>query len=562
MRLHSKEIETARLEMVRDIFIFSCYTGLSYIDLHKLAIKDINLGIDGEKWIHMKRQKTNTSFSVMILPQAQEIIDKYRNHPRSFEQQLLPVLSNQKTNAYLKEIATLCGIKKTLTFHVARHTFATTVTLNNGVPIETVSRMLGHTKLATTQIYAKVVESKIGEDMAILKAKLAGKLDKWYMNQLEQSRFNGYIKSIYQEKSRIKNQLMHIAFSSLKDQVVERHIQTYQSKLIILSNQVTRTIKSNAFPKLGDIKSNNKYLQIRVILSDTLMEVLTFIEDHFTNFFSENAPIPDAYFRQSKSYLEQQIRDFKQLGEIKNISAELSSIYMDPIYAFQKAPKGTTFKQLIYAKNYLKNIRNLLTSRLSGFKLERELISSMIYLNLNTYQFYHFVAKKITKHYQAKISFANQLATLNLFKKLILQSQTKPDFEYIAQTESIKEQLTKWVTEELAYFSTRRQIEIKFAEPAFNQKIPQPAEKMVSSLSVAQLAYSLKLMVKTNLFKPDSPTKLIDFIAANFSTANQGEISKASLKNKYYSADFSTVEDVQKIMKEMVALAEQDKTLH
>jgi integrase/recombinase XerD len=168
-----KEFDLNRLEMVKDIFIFSCYTGLSYIDLYHLSEKDITLGMDGEKWIHLKRIKTNISFSVMLLPTAQEIIDKYRNHPRSFEQQLLPVFSNQKTNAYLKEIATLCGIKKTLTFHIARHTFATTVTLTNGVPIETVSKMLGHTKLATTQIYAKVVENKIGTDMALLKKKLS-----------------------------------------------------------------------------------------------------------------------------------------------------------------------------------------------------------------------------------------------------------------------------------------------------------------------------------------------------------------------------------------------------
>ncbi|WKK83414.1 site-specific integrase (plasmid) [Marivirga arenosa] len=160
--------------MVRDIFIFSCYTGLSYVDIYHLSKDNISIGMDGERWIHLKRKKkTNTSFSVMLLPKAEHIIEKYTDHPRAFENQLLPVLSNQKTNAYLKEIADLCGIKKTLTFHIARHTFATTVTLTNGVPIETVSKMLGHTKLATTQIYAKVVENKIGEDMAALKQKLS-----------------------------------------------------------------------------------------------------------------------------------------------------------------------------------------------------------------------------------------------------------------------------------------------------------------------------------------------------------------------------------------------------
>jgi len=172
-KLETKEFDIERLDQIRDIFIFSCYTGLSYIDLYNLSEEDITVGMDGEKWIHFKRQKTATPFSVPLLPKAIELIEKYQNHPRVRENQLLPVVSNQKTNAYLKEIADLCEIKKTLTFHIARHTFATTVTLTNGVPIETVSKMLGHTKLATTQIYAKVVENKIGEDMAALKQKLS-----------------------------------------------------------------------------------------------------------------------------------------------------------------------------------------------------------------------------------------------------------------------------------------------------------------------------------------------------------------------------------------------------
>lgn len=171
--IEEKEFSLSRLDMVRDIFIFSCYTGLSYVDLYHLSADDITIGMDGERWIHLKRIKTNTSFSVMLLPKAEQIIEKYENHPRVFENQLLPVFSNQKTNAYLKEIADICEIKKKLTFHIARHTFATTVTLTNGVPIETVSKMLGHTKLATTQIYAKVVENKIGTDMAALKKRLS-----------------------------------------------------------------------------------------------------------------------------------------------------------------------------------------------------------------------------------------------------------------------------------------------------------------------------------------------------------------------------------------------------
>ncbi|NHM03616.1 site-specific integrase [Flavobacterium celericrescens] len=170
--LMEKEFVSERLALVRDIFVFSCFTGLAYIDVKQLTPDNIVLGIDGDKWINKNRQKTDTNSKIPLLPTAKYIMDKYENHPASKNKgNILPILSNQKMNAYLKEIATVCGINKELTFHIARHTFATTVTLSNGVPIETVSKMLGHTNLKTTQHYAKILDKKISEDMQILKAK-------------------------------------------------------------------------------------------------------------------------------------------------------------------------------------------------------------------------------------------------------------------------------------------------------------------------------------------------------------------------------------------------------
>ena len=130
--------------------------------------------MDGEAWIFTTRKKTDTSSRIPLLSSALEILDKYKEHPQcDSEGTLLPVLSNQKMNAYLKEIADVCGISKTLTFHIARHTFATTVTLSNGVPLETVSKMLGHKSLKQTQHYAKILDKKVGEDMLVLRNKLA-----------------------------------------------------------------------------------------------------------------------------------------------------------------------------------------------------------------------------------------------------------------------------------------------------------------------------------------------------------------------------------------------------
>jgi site-specific recombinase XerD len=167
-----KDFKTERLSLVRDIFLFSCFTGLAYIDVKNLTKSHISFGIDGEKWIFTHRQKTESASKIPILPVTQMIIDKYENHPQcNNEDKLLPILSNQKMNAYLKEIAAICEIEKELTFHIARHTFATTVTLTNGVPIESVSKMLGHKNLRTTQHYAKVLDRKVSEDMKILKEK-------------------------------------------------------------------------------------------------------------------------------------------------------------------------------------------------------------------------------------------------------------------------------------------------------------------------------------------------------------------------------------------------------
>lgn len=169
-----KEFATSRLSQVRDIFLFCCFTGLAYSDVKKLSKNHVVIGIDGEKWIKINRTKTDTRSSIPILPMANEILQRYANSPKCVaENTLLPVYSNQKMNSYLKEIAAVSGIDKTITFHIARHSFATTITLQNDVPIESVSKMLGHKSIKTTQHYAKVLDKKVSSDMQLLKEKFA-----------------------------------------------------------------------------------------------------------------------------------------------------------------------------------------------------------------------------------------------------------------------------------------------------------------------------------------------------------------------------------------------------
>ena len=166
-KIEEKSFKFERLEKVKDIFLFSCYTGYAPIDAENLTPNNLIEDNDGNLWIITKRIKTGMRANVPVLPPVQNIIEKYSGKQKT----LIPKISNQKMNAYLKEIADLCGINKKLTWYVARHTFATTVTLGNGVKLENVSAMMGHSNIKQTQHYAKVLDSSVGDDMKKLKFK-------------------------------------------------------------------------------------------------------------------------------------------------------------------------------------------------------------------------------------------------------------------------------------------------------------------------------------------------------------------------------------------------------
>ena len=162
-----------RLEKMRDVFVFACFTGLAHCDVAGLTKENIITDEAGQVWLKTHRQKTSEVVDIPLLEIPQLIIKKYEGM-KELNGKLLPTLTNSCSNLYLKEVAVRCGINKTLTFHMARHTFATTVTLSNGVPIESVAKMLGHRNIRTTQIYAKVIKDKLAEDMNNLATRICG----------------------------------------------------------------------------------------------------------------------------------------------------------------------------------------------------------------------------------------------------------------------------------------------------------------------------------------------------------------------------------------------------
>lgn len=171
--LEEKHFKINRLELVKDLFLFQCFTGLAFADMEKLVGKDISVGIDGSKWIITYRRKTDVRSAIPLLPTAIRVIEKYNPEYNSkLDEKLLPVYTNQKFNSYLQEIAEIVGINKTLTSHAGRRTFATTVALANGVSIETISKILGHSSTKITHQYAVVTDWRISEEMKRLKDKL------------------------------------------------------------------------------------------------------------------------------------------------------------------------------------------------------------------------------------------------------------------------------------------------------------------------------------------------------------------------------------------------------
>jgi site-specific recombinase XerD len=168
--IEQKSFKMERLELVKDLFLFQCYTGLAYSDMALLTEKDVSLGIDGNKWIIIRRKKTDIRSVIPLLPMALTILDKYSSDRR--KNRLLPCYAIQKFNSYLQEIADLCEISKRITSHVGRRTFATTVALANGVSLETISKILGHSSTKITHQYAVVTDMKVSEEMNRLKDKI------------------------------------------------------------------------------------------------------------------------------------------------------------------------------------------------------------------------------------------------------------------------------------------------------------------------------------------------------------------------------------------------------
>jgi integrase len=229
--LENKNFENERLSTIRDIFLFQCYTGLAYIDAFQLKKHDIREGNDGRLWIMSSRQKSKSPTDIPLLPKALEIMDKYKSHPVCIQRNaVLPVRSNQKMNAYLKEIAAICNIGSTLNTHKARRTFASTVTLNNGVPISIVKEMMGHSSVKQTEAYALTEQETVGHEMT----KLAKRLSEPAPATNELQSFSDMIKKLENELTILKTKNI----APLPDSDIANELVQFEMALNLLKSRI------------------------------------------------------------------------------------------------------------------------------------------------------------------------------------------------------------------------------------------------------------------------------------------------------------------------------------
>ena len=378
---------------------------------------------------------------------------------------------------------------------------------------------------------------------------------------LSQSDFQQWYESLLKEKQRIQDALIVLAFSQYDEQLIERQIQLYQNKLILLIRAVSEARGVDPNTESGESLMSYGKLSKEILLC--LTGLLGFIEKHLSKYFNLDSIISPVYFVQSTNNLLLKLQAISETGRNKRIDPKLLKNISYHMKSFIQSNKGTTYRRCLYCKTFICEIHDLIHSKLVGLSLEKRLIVKIIYLNFNVYSMYSYIANRITRHYQSRTLYNDQLLSLQLFKKLINQAQTKPDFEFNAGVDSLKLSLSKWAEEEITYFKERRQLAIQFQEKSQLQNLPpKSVNKLYSNLSVAQLSYFMKLLVGQNVLIPENTSKLVDFISENFSTGTQKDISRKSIRNKIYSTELTAIENVQELLKELIINAEKDKSLN
>lgn len=356
------------------------------------------------------------------------------------------------------------------------------------------------------------------------------------------------------ETERIKSEITKNVFGISKEKIVERYIQHHQSKIIFLSDLAFKREFENLPIELTNYNLHTdlveKYFDS---VYNYLVELLSFIEKHFSKYFDQDSTIPDAYRNFMKADLKQLVVDIKTNLSDKKIPEHLIDLMTHPLSSFFAGNQTASFRSLLYIKAYMAELNELVNSNIRGLQFEKETIRISFYLNFNSYKSYSFICKKITSHYLAKSSLSKQIECLMIFSKAVYHSPEKPGLIYNHSRISLKTYILDWIQSEINFLKSKHQLSLNFPDTLAKENIGSQNLKVPVNLSVAQLAFSIKALVDCNVIKTTNTSELLRFFAQNFSTPYSEYISDESLRNKYYNAERGTIQSMEKILKQLMA---------
>lgn len=353
--------------------------------------------------------------------------------------------------------------------------------------------------------------------------------------------FEKWVKNIVNEIERIKKAFINAAFGSQNDKQIERYIEYHQVELIRLTDQLN---EYNHEEEDGLNSSSKNYMGSVLIV---LKELLTYVECHFSRFFNIDATIPLPYQQLAASDFKDRLIYIDKLFTRNNVDKNLSKMIMYPIRDFVRADaKGRlTFRRLMYFKKLINELEDYLQSSSDGTNHVSKLISSMIYMNFNSYKFFAHCTEQIKEQYQVKETLTEQLDTLALTSKIINQTQQKPGVAYRPQRDSLKNTLIDWIDEEVNFLMKRHQLTLNMNLT----KTDMPNDfKLNTSLSVAQLACFVRVLLEEKVIINRNQREVLKFFAQFTRTKKAENVSPESLRTRYYNVDTSTKEAVKDII--------------
>jgi len=365
--------------------------------------------------------------------------------------------------------------------------------------------------------------------------------------QLSKEKFKQAATAFALETERVKKALIHQVFTLDDDKRIEHYIQHHQKLLIQLTDQLLQYIpepeKQNLINLTSDYGRTNLYQEF----CTRLEELLSFIEKHFSRYFDLNTKIPDSYHYITSHTFAMRIPNLREVLAQNNLSPTLITYITEPFIEFiQRKESSVSYKRLIFLKELYKELENLIQSNLQGEGLQKLVCATMLYINFNSLKFFNHCARKIKESYQAKSTLNEQLEKLSHYLKIINQQQEKPGFSYKQNYKSLKEQLSEWVTEEIAFLEKKQQLSLPFKADKETFDITEKAFKIQLDSSVPRVAYFLKILVETRVIKNQNVLELIRFFSNFISTGHASHVSAESFRTKFYNTEDSAKLAVEK----------------